>query len=559
MKKVIPLLVFVLLLIQARGQDDECSFGKRLTTDMAEAQQLYTRRDYEGSAALLEQLRSNPNLPRSDDKGVALLYNLACDYSLLGEKTKALRALGDAVAAGFIDADQMRDDSDLANIREEPEYQKLYAVVEARSKAQTAFWDGPSLNTKYVDNLTEDEKIAGLSRLWSEAKYNFVYFDRLPNLDWDATYLAYLPKVRASKTTFEYYMILAEFYAQLHDGHTAVGWPREMRQTSGYPAISTRLVEGRVFIDFVRDPKLADDGVSHGVEILAIDGVPVRDYGATRVAPLISASTPQDRNRRTYEAQLLGGSKDSPVELTIRDAAGATTQVTLPRLTPAETDKLPPKPWKRFEFKMLPGDVAYAALNAFGSEAIVKEFDAAFPEIQKSKALVLDVRENGGGSSNIGYAILAYLTSKPFLISQWSTRDYRPTYRAWGQPDRWYSEAPGRVPPHGGDPYTKPVVLLTSAETYSAAEDFVVAFDSMKRGAIIGEPTGGSTGQPLFFSLPGGGFASVCAKHDRYPDGEEFVGVGVQPQIIVHPAIVDFRAGRDTVLNAALHFLMGQQ
>jgi len=559
MRKLVPLLGIVLCLAQARAQDDQCSFEKRRTKEMLEAQQLYTQKEYAKGAALLEQLRNDPNLLHTDDKGAGVLYDLACFYSLLGEKDKAVKALGEAVAAGFTNADQMQNDSDLANIRQEPEYQKLLAVVEARSKAQQAFWDGPSLNTKYADNLTEDEKIAGLSRLWSEAKYNFVYFDRLPNLDWDAAYFAYLPRVRASKSTAEYYTILTEFYAQLHDGHTGVGWPREVRDLSGYPAVSTRLIEGRVFIDFVRDPKLPDEGVSQGVEVVAVDGVPVKDYGATHVAPLVSASSPQDRDRRTYEAQLLGGPKDAPVELTIADAAGTTKRVKLPRLSPAEEDKLPPKPWKRFEFKMLPGDVAYVALNAFGSEEIDKEFDAAFPEIQKSKALILDVRENEGGSSNIGYEILGYLTSKPFLSSQWSTRDYRPTSRAWGEPDRWYAEEGQPVSPHGGTPYAKPVVVLTSAETYSAAEDFVVAFDSMKRGTIIGEPTGGSTGQPLSFSLPGGGFARVCSKHDQYPDGREFVGVGVQPQVLVHPTIADFRASRDTVLEAALQFVTRQE
>jgi C-terminal processing protease CtpA/Prc len=95
-------------------------------------------------------------------------------------------------------------------------------------------------------------------------------------------------------------------------------------------------------------------------------------------------------------------------------------------------------------------------------------------------------------------------------------------------------------------------VVLTSVRSFSAAEDFAVAFDYAKRGTIIGEPTGGSTGQPLSFSLPGGGRARVCTKRDTYPDGKEFVGVGVQPQRVVHPTIADLRAGRDTVLEAAL-------
>jgi len=94
--------------------------------------------------------------------------------------------------------------------------------------------------------------------------------------------------------------------------------------------------------------------------------------------------------------------------------------------------------------------------------------------------------------------------------------------------------------------------VLTSARTYSAAEDFAVAFDTMQRGRIVGEATGGSTGQPLILNLPGGVMARICTKRDTYSDGREFVGVGVQPQVVVHPTVADFRAGRDTVLEAAL-------
>ena len=74
----------------------------------------------------------------------------------------------------------------------------------------------------------------------------------------------------------------------------------------------------------------------------------------------------------------------------------------------------------------------------------------------------------------------------------------------------------------------------------------------MKRGLIIGEPTGGSTGQPLIVSLPGGGGAVICSKRDKFPDGTDFVGRGIQPDKIVPPTISDFRARRDTVLEAAL-------
>jgi carboxyl-terminal processing protease len=96
------------------------------------------------------------------------------------------------------------------------------------------------------------------------------------------------------------------------------------------------------------------------------------------------------------------------------------------------------------------------------------------------------------------------------------------------------------------------VIVLTSPRTFSAAEDFLVAFDQSGRGTIIGEPSGGSTGNPLNFSLPGGGTGLVCSKHDAYADGREFVGIGIKPQIAASPTVADYRAGRDTVLERAL-------
>jgi C-terminal processing protease CtpA/Prc len=121
--------------------------------------------------------------------------------------------------------------------------------------------------------------------------------------------------------------------------------------------------------------------------------------------------------------------------------------------------------------------------------------------------------------------------------------------------ERWHGDSGRPLPSRTADPYRKPVVVLTSPRTYSAAEDFAAVFDAMKRGAIVGEPTGGSTGQPLSVPLPGGGSVRICTKHDRYADGKEFVGVGIQPGVTAAPTVADFRAGRDTVLEAALSFL----
>ena len=99
--------------------------------------------------------------------------------------------------------------------------------------------------------------------------------------------------------------------------------------------------------------------------------------------------------------------------------------------------------------------------------------------------------------------------------------------------------------------------LLVGPATFSAAEDFVVAFAQMGRGIVVGKPTAGNTGQPLSFPLPGGGSARVRTKHDRFADGTEFIGVGIRPSVVVHPTLAGIRAGRDEALDAAVRALAG--
>jgi len=241
----------------------------------------------------------------------------------------------------------------------------------------------------------------------------------------------------------------------------------------------------------------------------------------------------------------------------LKSAAGATSEHTLARLFGKEREVFQTK-WRRFESRRLPGEIAYVALNTFSDQKVMQDFDAAFDSLRDSAALILDVRDNGGGSSGFGWHVLSYLTDQPISTSQWRTRDYRPADRAWGRPERWFSGPPSSIPPQSSKLYTKPVVVLISPRTFSAAEDFAVVFADMKRGKIIGEPSGGSTGQPLSFGLPGGGSARVCTKQDRYPSGRDFVGVGVRPDVLVRPTIGDVRDGRDTVLEAAAGYLRDQ-
>jgi C-terminal processing protease CtpA/Prc len=100
-----------------------------------------------------------------------------------------------------------------------------------------------------------------------------------------------------------------------------------------------------------------------------------------------------------------------------------------------------------------------------------------------------------------------------------------------------------------------PTALLIGHNTASAAEDFLIYADNQKHMIKIGEKTFGSTGQPYMFDLVGGATARVCTKKDTYPDGREFIGYGIKPDIEVKQTVDDYLQKRDPVLLKAQEYL----
>jgi hypothetical protein len=71
---------------------------------------------------------------------------------------------------------------------ETPEFKPILDDLRSRS----SFWEGKALDTPYRENISVEEKVAGLSKFWSEVKYNFIFVDRLLEVDWDSQYLTRL-------------------------------------------------------------------------------------------------------------------------------------------------------------------------------------------------------------------------------------------------------------------------------------------------------------------------------------------------------------------------------
>jgi carboxyl-terminal processing protease len=515
------------------------------TGDVRQAEAAYQAKHFSESARLY--MHALPLVQESDRAGIE--YNLACAQALAGDRASAFDTLDHAVEDGYIDRNNTEADTDLNSLHNDPRWQPLLERMTDFNTQQDARWGDAAFATPNATNIADADKLAGLAELWAQARFGFANFWHVPQLNWDQTYRDFIPKVLATQSTVDYYRVLQTFYAQLEDGHTSVYPPDLVEGKLSRLPLRTRLIDGHLLVIGFRDPAANQQGLRAGDEIVTINSEPAIRWAERNVAPYVSASTLQDRHTRTYEYVLFLAPVGTTFTLGMETPSGKQTTHVF-EVTKSTAPHIP-----LFVLKFLPGNIAYVALNSFGDDTAANEWDKHWGEISKADSLILDLRENDGGNNSVGAHIMATLIDKTATGELSRSTRWIATYRAWGNAETPVRFPVGSVEPDAARHFSGRTVMLTSPRTYSAGEDMVVVFQQAHRGNIIGEYTGGSTGQPLMFKLPGGGTGRICTKHDSFADGREFVGVGIQPDILAHWTRADLIAGRDSVLETAIHSL----
>ena len=408
-----------------------------------------------------------------------------------------------------------------------------------------------------------EQKLLGLMTIWSEAKFNFPYFDRVPDLDWDRKVQEYIPRVIGADSLETYYEVLMEFAALLKDGHTAVTPPwMYVKPGHDHPPVELQAAGDQFVVARIGDTEeIKKQRIYPGLEILEIDdGIPVRTYLKEKVLRLNSWGTPQ-ADAAIGLVGILSGPRNSRVPLKVKDPDGTVREVSLTRNSTDRNGLQFQSRWVRWymfdpliEARTIQPGIFYVRISNFRSEKVVEEFEKAFDRagLAGIQGIIVDIRYNSGGNSSRAYSIASFLTDQPLKASKWKSISYVPAHRSWGRPTGWIEGGPAVVNPREGKRHTGPLVVLTGPGTFSAAEDFLVPLKYSGRAVLVGEKTAGSTGNPISVPLPGGGRFMVVSKRDMFPDGTEFVGIGISPDVPVHPTQEDLLKGTDPVLSKGI-------
>jgi tricorn protease len=369
---------------------------------------------------------------------------------------------------------------------------------------------------------------------WRQAR-DFLYVPNMHGVDWPAMRNRYAPLVDHVNHRADLTYVIGEMISELNVGHTYVGGgdlpkPRRIKMgllgarlskhnDSGYFRID-KILAGQNWDKSLRSP-LTEIGVdaNEGDYIIAVDGVSTADVA--NIYELLFNKAGRQVVLRLNAAPAEEGARDVIVVPT-DDESGLYyynwVQGNIAKVNKA-TD----------------GKVGYIHVPDMGPEGLNEFVKHFYPQISK-KALIIDVRGNGGG--NVSPMIIERLRREIAMIT--FSRDTAPR-------------------PNPLEMIYGPMVCLADEFSASDGDLFTYRFKKHKLGKVVGKRTwGGVVGIRGTLPLLDGGYL-MKPEFSRYDvDGKEYIieGVGVEPDICVDNDPAKEYAGIDQQLDRAIKVIL---
>lgn len=171
-------------------------------------------------------------------------------------------------------------------------------------------------------------------------------------------------------------------------------------------------------------------------------------------------------------------------------------------------------------------DVGYLALANFSGLNWDAEFDRALDSLSDTHCLILDVRDNGGGTYSMAVS----------LAGRFANAEHRFGYlrfRNGARHSDFTDLIPETVRPSGTRSYKGCVILLTNRRTVSSAEVFVLAMRTSDKVTVVGDTTAGASGGPTARELSNGWIYELSEWMEYTLDRTSYEGRGLAPDVVV--------------------------
>ncbi len=492
------------------------------------------------------------------------------------------------------------------------------SVNSERSSKSSQSNSGPS-NSRSSNNgpssymprtLTPAQISADLAQLRQSLEQVHAGYDRyVPRRVMDTAFARLERRGTTAMTDVEFYGEVALLLAKIRCGHTKAELPEALadfreRNATMLP-VRVRVFGERLFVSASNG--VGADQIAVGTEILGINGISAADI-ITKLSRFAAVDGFTDFSRATLlerDSDLIGSDLDHywPIEfgfanewtLALKSAAGATRTVTLAPLTFAEwtalTGDVPQVDFRNgTRFKMLDDTTAALTIRSFVNYRTPVNVDSLYSSMfsplkaKHVRHLIIDLRENGGGSDEASAGLIRYLADRSIqplrtvrrrtirIDSALST-----AFDTWGDRAQIFSPAEslfmarndGWFVERGSDEQLTPspvafagrVSVLVGRRNQSGTTMLLAVLQEMgartHKLRLVGEETAGSAegptaGQILFLRLPNSGIrVRVPLERSDVNVAVTVFGMGVFPDIDATQSLADFRAGVDRALRVA--------
>ena len=376
----------------------------------------------------------------------------------------------------------------------------------------------------------------------------YYYDTTYRGMDLEARFKAADAKIGEAQSLGQVLGVIAQALAELNDSHTFfIPPPRPVDVDYGW---KMQAVGDRVYVVAVKPGSDAEaQGLKPGDEVLSIDGFrPTRptlwkieyNYNVLRPAP----------GKRVVVRAPDGAERELALKAKVEklDKSVNLTQL----LNEYDEDREDSKKLPRFYEEGAGADGVFIwRLREFGFTE--SKVDEMISKARKHKALVLDLRGNGGGAVKTLQRMLGYVFDRDVKVGEVKRRKETKQLVAKTR---------------GGEKVFKgTLVVLVDSESGSASEVFARVVQLEKRGTVVGDLTAGavmmSTQRPGLLGDQSSGNMiqyglSVTEADIIMADGRSLEHVGVTPDELLLPTAADLRVRRDPVLARAVELAGGR-
>ncbi len=193
--------------------------------------------------------------------------------------------------------------------------------------------------------------------------------------------------------------------------------------------------------------------------------------------------------------------------------------------------------------------IGYINIATFSGEAEdYKVIDEILEEFSNLKGIIIDVRSNGGGNSRNADTIASRFADRKYLFCKVRYRN-GPEHTDFTPWNDIY------LHPASSNPVTKPIAVLSNRRSFSSTEWFLAEMDALPHATIVGDTSGGGSGNPLIRQLPNGWSFRLSNSQAQLPEGRDYQFTGIYPDVPVWINKADSALGIDTILETAIDII----